>query len=192
MIALLKRTTRAPSAVSTRRVLAEVNLPSPITVLTLRCFARPVRPPVRRLTTPSFQPRMAAGSKVGAPKLTPCEPIALASSMTLATCSSALDGMQPTLRQTPPSVGRDVDQNDVLPQIGGAEGGGVAAGTGAQNQDIGLEIGLPARVGSGLRRWTRGRGGLGSGLLDFDAAAPGAGGRRGGSDVSRGRPSPPE
>ena len=35
MIALLKRTTRAPSAVSTRRVLAEVNLPSPVTDLHL-------------------------------------------------------------------------------------------------------------------------------------------------------------
>ncbi len=122
---------------------------------------------------------MAAGSKVGAPKLTPCEPIALASSTTLATCKSALDGMQPTLRQTPPSVGRDVDQNDVLPQIGGAESGGVAAGTGAQNQDIGLEIGLPAGIGGRLRRWTCGRGGLGSRLLDFDAAASGVGGRRG-------------
>ena len=66
-----------------------------------------------------------------------------------------------------------VDQNDVLPQIGGAEGGGVAAGTGAQNQDIGLEIGLPAGISRRLWRRTSGRGGLGSGLLDFDAAVLG-------------------
>ena len=116
MIALLKRTTRAPSAVSTRRVLAEVNLPSPYTTLTLRCLARPVRPPVSFLTTPSFQPRIAAGSNVGAPKLTPCEPIALASSTTLATCSSAFDGMQPTLRQTPPSVGRASTRTTFCPR----------------------------------------------------------------------------
>ena len=72
-----------------------------------------------------------------------------------------------------------VDQNDVLPEIGGAEGGGVAAGTGAQNQNIGLEIGLPAGVGRRLRRRTSRRGGLGSRLLDLDAAALGVGGRRG-------------
>ena len=71
-----------------------------------------------------------------------------------------------------------VDQNDVLPEISGAESGGVAAGTGAQNQNIGLEIGLSAGISSGLRRgpaarppWSR--------LLDFDAAALGAGRRRG-------------
>ena len=82
--------------------------------------------------------------------------------------------MQPTLRQTPPSVGREFDQNDVLPEIGGAERGGVAAGTGAQHQDIGFEVGLPTRVGSRLRRGSRRRGGFGSGLLNFDAAASGA------------------
>ena len=64
-----------------------------------------------------------------------------------------------------------IDQDDVLPQIGGAEGGGVAAGTRAQNQNFGLEIGLPSRIDGGLRRWTCGRGGLGSSLLDFDDAA---------------------
>ena len=176
MIALAKRTTRAPSAVSTRRVLAEVNSPSPPTTVTLRWLARPVRPVVRRLTTPSFQPRMAARSNAGAPKLTPCEPIALASSMTLATWRSAFEGMQPTLRQTPPSVARAVDQNDVLPEIGGAEGGGVAAGTGAEHEDIGLEIGLAARVGRRLRRRAGGRGGLRRRLLDLDGApGPAAG-----------------
>ena len=63
-----------------------------------------------------------------------------------------------------------VDQNHILPEIGGAEGGGVAAGTGAQNQDIGLEIGLAPRVGARLRRRPSGRGGFRSGLLDFEAA----------------------
>ena len=46
----------------------------------------------------------AHGVSFGAPKLTPCAAIASASSITAAACSSALDGMQPTLRQTPPSV----------------------------------------------------------------------------------------
>src|SRR4030095_648764 len=34
----------------------------------------------------------------------PCAPIAFTSSMVDAVCNSAFDGMQPTLRQTPPSV----------------------------------------------------------------------------------------
>ena len=41
-----------------------------------------------------------------APNLMPCTAIDSASSMTLAACSSALDGMQPTFRQTPPSCGQ--------------------------------------------------------------------------------------
>jgi hypothetical protein len=41
--------------------------------------------------------------RLGAAKLTPSSACA-ASSITAATCSSAFDGMQPTLRQTPPSV----------------------------------------------------------------------------------------
>ncbi len=72
-----------------------------------------------------------------------------------------------------------VDQNDVLSEIGGAEGGGVAAGTGAQDQNIGLEIGLAAWVGGGLRGWGRRRG-LRGRLLDFDAAALRDGRRSGG------------
>ena len=66
-----------------------------------------------------------------------------------------------------------VDQDDVLPQIGSTEGGGVAAGTRPQNQDIGLEISLAPRVRRRLRRWTCGCGGLGRGFLDFGAAASG-------------------
>ena len=71
-----------------------------------------------------------------------------------------------------------LDQNDVLPQVGGAKGGGVAAGTCAQNQDIGLEIGLPARIGGRLRRRTCRPAGLCGGLLDLDAFASGIGSRR--------------
>ena len=77
-----------------------------------------------------------------------------------------------------------VDQNDVLPQIGGAEGGGVAAGTRAQNQDFGLEIGLAARISRGLRQGTCGSGGLWSGLLDLYAGVLGASGRSGGRRAS--------
>ena len=114
---------------------------------------------------------MAARSIAGAPKLTPWAAIAAASSMVLATCSSAFEGMQPTLRQTPPSVGRAVDQHDLLPEVGGAEGGGVAAGTGAEHEDVRLEVG---RTGRSRRRAPARSGGGSAG-----AAAGGRGGRRG-------------
>ena len=104
MIALAKRTIFVPSAVSTARVCGEANLPSPVTTTTLRWRARPVSPVVSRLTTLSFQLRTPPRSTLGAPNLTPCAPKSAASSITLATCSNAFEGMQPTLRQTPPSV----------------------------------------------------------------------------------------
>ncbi len=155
-IALAKRTVRGPSAVSTRSVFGEVNAPSPVTTVTLRWRARPVRPVVRRLTTESFQSRIAFRSMVGGPNDTPCAAIAAASSMTLATCSSALDGMQPTLRQTPPSVGRLSTMQHLLAEVGGAEGGGVAAGPGAEHHQIGLEIDMRRRRGRRARN-RRGR-----------------------------------
>ncbi len=142
MIALAKRTTRRPSAVSTASVLALVNCASPVTTVTLRCLASPVSPPVNRLTTPSLNARSLSRSNDGLPQLTPCAPMCSASSITLATCSSALDGMQPTLRHTPPSVLYRSTSTTCLPEIGGAEGGGVAAGSGAEHQHVAFQIGL--------------------------------------------------
>src|SRR6185437_15273335 len=63
-----------------------------------------------------------------------------------------------------------VDENDVLPEIGGAEGGGVAAGASAQNQDVGLDVRLAARIGGGFRRRARWRG-LRRRRLDLDRAS---------------------
>ena len=45
---------RALGRLDSRRVLGEVNTPSPLTTVTLRWRARPVSPVVSRLTTPSF------------------------------------------------------------------------------------------------------------------------------------------
>ena len=59
-----------------------------------------------RPTTLFFQSRSFATSICGLPKLQAGAAIASASSITLAACSSALDGMQPTLRHTPPSCGQ--------------------------------------------------------------------------------------
>ena len=85
-----------------------------------RDLARPWRgpesPPVSFLTTLSFQPRRPSTSTSGFANFTPKWPISSASEMTLAACSSAFDGMQPTLRQTPPSVGSRSISTTFLPR----------------------------------------------------------------------------
>ncbi len=112
MIALSKRTTffspvlscAVPVVISTSTWCGSRNCPTPRTISTLRAFAIPARPPVSLPTTLPFQPRRRSRSNCGAPNTTPCSASAFASSLTAATCSSAFDGMQPTLRHTPPSV----------------------------------------------------------------------------------------
>ena len=100
---------------------------------------------------------------------TPCAPIDRASSMTLAACSRALDGMQPTLRQTPPEDRPALDQRHREAEVRGAEGGRVAARTRAEHEQ--------------LRCW---RGGGLRGAAGAAAGAAAAGGSR------RGRLRPPQ
>ena len=69
-----------------------------------------------------------------------------------------------------------VDQHDILPEIGGAEGGGVAARAGAEDENVRFDIRLSAGIGRRLRSG-RGRG-LGRRLLDLGAAVRRGGGRR--------------
>ena len=93
-----------PSGPSTCRWFGPTKRASPCTTRTLRCFAIPASPRVSFPTTPSFQARSGSSSMAGLPNTIPCSAMWAASSITRAACSSALDGMQPTLRQTPPSV----------------------------------------------------------------------------------------
>ena len=65
---------------------------------------------------PSFQPRSWSISTVGAAKLMPWWDISLVSEITLAACRSALDGMQPTLRQTPPNVAQRSTSTTLRPR----------------------------------------------------------------------------
>ena len=95
-----------PSARATSMTCGLANLPVPCTTSTLRCFASTDRPPTSLLTTLFFQSSSLGSSIFGAPNSTPCARISPTSSMTLAACSSAFEGMQPTLRQTPPSMGQ--------------------------------------------------------------------------------------
>ena len=116
MIACSKLTVFVPPSASTSSWLTAVKRPTPLTTVTLRCLARPERPPVSFLTTPSFQPRSLSMSIDGSEKPMPCAAMSLVSSMTLAACSSALDGMQPTLRQTPPRLGQRSTSTTFLPR----------------------------------------------------------------------------
>ena len=93
-----------PSDPVTSMTRLPANLPMPRTTSTLRCLARTVRPPVRRLTTLSFQLRNLSMSSCGAPNEMPCAAISWVSSITFAACSSAFEGMQPTFRHTPPRM----------------------------------------------------------------------------------------
>ena len=105
-----------PSGPATVSMLGEVKVPVPTRVWTLRCLASPVSPPVSRVTTPSFQPRSTSRSIVGGVNDSPAWLISLVSAITFAACSSALDGMQPTLRQTPPSGPRESTITTFLPR----------------------------------------------------------------------------
>jgi hypothetical protein len=106
----------APSGVVTCSMFIAVNRPTPTIVVTLRCFAKPARPPVSRDTTPSFQPRSASSSIVGAANDNPAWLISLVSAITFAACSNAFDGIQPTLRHTPPSGPRPSTITTCLPR----------------------------------------------------------------------------
>ncbi len=79
--------------------------PVPVTTCTLRAFAIPARPPVSFLTTPDLKSRSLSRSICGFPNVMPCAPKVLLGFVDLsAVCKSAFDGIQPTFRQTPPSV----------------------------------------------------------------------------------------
>ena len=94
-----------PSLPTISSSFGETNFATPCTVRTLRCLAMPARPLVNWPTTLScLKPRSLSRSIFGLPKLMPMSSECDASSINAAACSSALDGMQPTLRQTPPRV----------------------------------------------------------------------------------------
>ena len=83
------------------------NLPTPVTTSTLRCFASTDRPPTSLPTTLVLPARAAWAARFSVRRIRRRDArISPTSSMTLAACSSALDGMQPTLRQTPPNIGQ--------------------------------------------------------------------------------------
>ena len=51
-------------------------------------------------------------------------------------CSSAFDGMQPIFRQVPPSVGALLDHGHLHAELRRADGADIAAGAGADDDEI--------------------------------------------------------
>ena len=152
MMQCSKPTTVSPTLI----VLGPVNSPVPRTTWTLRCLASDSRPPVSLPTTPSFHARTLSTSIVGFSNVMPASPSSSASVSTFATCSSALDGMQPTFRQTPPSCSPRSIRATREAEVGRAERRGVAARAAAEHGDLDLDVG----VGERLRRPRRLRLGL--------------------------------
>ena len=137
MMQCSKPTTVSPTLIA----FGPVNAPTPRTTWTLRCLASLIEPagqPPHDVVLPRAHlvdvDRRLAERDAGVASSSD------ASVSTLATCSSALDGMQPTFRQTPPSRLAAVDQRDGEPEIGGAERGRVTARAGAEHRDLDLDV----------------------------------------------------
>ena len=94
-----------PAARSTTTWLASLKRPLPVTTVTLRIFAICARPPVSLPTTLFLcATSLARIDRAARRSRRRAAPKCATSSITAATCSIAFDGMQPTFRQTPPSV----------------------------------------------------------------------------------------
>ena len=81
-------------------------------------------------------PRSAVDVDLGRREVMPQAPASRASVMSLAACSRALDGMQPTCRQVPPGLLVRVDQRDLHALVGRQERRGVAAGPGPDDHQF--------------------------------------------------------
>src|SRR5437660_1667529 len=89
----------APPVLVTFSVVELTKPALPDTNCTERCLDNCPKPPVSFFTTLSFHPRSLFKSTLGSPNSTPQFLACSASSSSLATCNSALDGMQPRYRQ---------------------------------------------------------------------------------------------
>ena len=134
-----KETVFLPSAVSTSTMCGPVNFATPVTTCTLRCLASPARPlvPPDDALLPAAQlVQIDAG-------LAELE----AEVRHLLGFRDHARGVQQRLRRDAADVQADaaevgvaLDQHHLLAEVGGAEGGGVAARPGAEHHDLGVEV----------------------------------------------------
>ena len=133
-------------------MFGEVNRPVPTTVVTLRCLASPVSPPVSRVTTPSFQPRSASRSMVGRAEGQPVLGHLLGLGDHLGRVQQRLGRDAAHVQADPAQRTAAVDHDDLLAQVGGPERGGVAARPGAEHEHLGVLVtALVGRHGAGGR-----------------------------------------
>jgi hypothetical protein len=100
-----KLTRRADPSAVTSSSWGEVNFASPRITVTLRWRASASSPFVRRATTESFHSRSLVRRSRARRSGCHARPWRARPRSRVAACRSALDGMQPTFRHTPPSVG---------------------------------------------------------------------------------------
>ncbi len=107
MTTCLARKSLAPPSPVTATVFGAVIRPAPFSQVTPFFLNRNSTPLVLAATTSFLRACMRARSSVTSPTITPCAAMpSLASWKLSELCSSAFDGMQPILRQVPPSVAR--------------------------------------------------------------------------------------
>jgi hypothetical protein len=95
---------------------AAVIFPSPFSQVTLFFLNRNSTPLTLAPTTSALRACIRPRSRLTWPTSTPCSAsLWFASSKCSEDCSSALEGMQPTLRQVPPSVARFSTQATFMP-----------------------------------------------------------------------------
>ena len=101
------KTCSVPSAARTATRSAARKEAAPVTTVTLRALASWATPATSLATTSSLRRRKEGRSRSTEPSLMPCSLAwCFAHTKCSLECSRALLGMQPTLRQVPPSVGR--------------------------------------------------------------------------------------
>ena len=157
MIAFLKRTDRAPSAVSTCRVFGEVNLPPAGHDPHFALLGKTGQAARQSLDHPILPAANGRGVERG---LTELDPMRAHRGRLV----DDLGDVQQRLRWDAADVEADaaerlpgVDQHDIPPEIGGAEGGGVAARAGAEDENVRLDIRLSAGIGARASERSRAR-----------------------------------
>ena len=154
MIAFSKVTVLVPPpfGCSTTSSLGEAKRPTPLTTVTLRALARP-----GEAAGQALDHAVLPVAELVEVDLRGGEGDAVAAHVDrlvhhLGGVEEGLGGDAADIEAHPAQGRPALDQHHLLAEVGGAEGGGVAAGAGAQHQHLGVEVAL----GPGRRPWRRG------------------------------------
>ncbi len=127
---------RSPEAPITSSTFGLTKRPLPRSTSTLRCLASTFRPPVSLATTWLFHVRSLARSIAGAPNAMPRAAISSASSITLARVQQRLGGNAADVQAHAAELLPALDEGHLQSQVRRAKGRRVAAGAGAEHQQL--------------------------------------------------------